>query len=154
MNIFILDTIPRVCAQWHVDRHVVKMPLESAQLLCNAITWHGGVSKYKTVHKNHPCSVWVRQNHSNFMWLVKMGKALCAEYSYRYERIHACEEVIDDCVSKSHYLPSGPLSDFAQAMPTEFKRSCPVEAYRAYYNGAKRKLAVWSKRERPYWWIE
>ena len=54
---------------------------------------------------------------------------------------------------KCPILPPGPLSDFAQAMPPEFKRSCPVEAYRAYYNGAKRDLAVWSGRGQPYWWV-
>lgn len=34
MNIFVLDTCPVVAAQYLNDKHVVKMVLESAQILC------------------------------------------------------------------------------------------------------------------------
>lgn len=42
MNIFILDNDIEKCAQYHVDKHVSKMILESSQLLCTAIRIHGG----------------------------------------------------------------------------------------------------------------
>ena len=35
MNIFFLDENPTLSAQYHVDKHVVKMILETAQLLCS-----------------------------------------------------------------------------------------------------------------------
>ena len=73
--------------------------------------------------------------------------------SYLVASIFIYKYILLSLTAKSHYLPSGPLSDFALAMPPEFKRSCPVEAYRAYYNGAKRDLASWSGREQPYWWV-
>ena len=34
MNIFYLDQDPRLCASYHCDKHVVKMIVEYAQLLC------------------------------------------------------------------------------------------------------------------------
>ena len=37
MNLFYLDKNFDKCAEYHVDKHIVKMPLEVAQLLCTAI---------------------------------------------------------------------------------------------------------------------
>ena len=37
MNLFYLDENLDKCAEYHVDKHIVKMPLEAAQLLCTAI---------------------------------------------------------------------------------------------------------------------
>ena len=37
MNLFYLDEDLDKCAEYHVDKHIVKMPLEAAQLLCTAI---------------------------------------------------------------------------------------------------------------------
>ena len=36
MNIFFLNTDPKVCAQEHLDKHVVKMIVEYAQLMSTA----------------------------------------------------------------------------------------------------------------------
>lgn len=60
MNIFYLDKDPKLCAQYHCDKHVVKMILESAQLLCTAVNEAAGkeVAPYKSTHVNHPCSIW------------------------------------------------------------------------------------------------
>ena len=153
MNIFILDRDQTLCARYHLDKHVVKMPLETAQMLCTALVCHGIEAKYKVAHKNHPCSKWVRQTKSNFEWLCLLGIALCKEYSYRYDnRIHKCELVIADCMGKANGIPDGELTDFAQAMPDEYKHLDAVEAYRAYYMGAKTSLASWKNRETPEWW--
>ncbi len=35
MNIFVLDLNPALAAQYQADKHIVKMVLESAQLLCS-----------------------------------------------------------------------------------------------------------------------
>ena len=90
MNIFYLDHDPRLAAQYHCDKHVVKMILESAQLLCTAVNIRAGgqVSPYKTTHVNHPCSIWVRQNSANAMWVWYLLCYLNAEYSFRYGKLH------------------------------------------------------------------
>lgn len=142
-----------MCARYHLDKHIVKMPLETAQMMCTALTYQGIEAKYKVVHKNHPCTVWTRATRSNFKWLGLLGLELCKEYSYRYDnKTHKCEEVINDCLNKACHIPDGDLTDFAQAMPQEYKRLDAVDAYRAYYVGAKQKFASWKNRETPEWW--
>ena len=69
MNIFILDYDVKKCAEYHVDKHVVKMILETAQLLCGAHWTTGGEAPYKLSHKNHPSAIWTRQDLNNYMWL-------------------------------------------------------------------------------------
>ena len=83
MNIFVLDRHPVTAAQLQCDRHVVKMVLESAQMLCTSINMLGGQAQYKTAHVNHPCSVWARETLGNFLWLYDHGMALAKEYTHR-----------------------------------------------------------------------
>jgi hypothetical protein len=153
MNIFILDRDTQLCARYHLDKHVVKMPLESAQLLCTAVLAHGGTSEYKPAHKNHPCAIWARETQENFLWLVDLGIELCHEYRLRYGKIHKCLKVINNCFRVAKLIPSGGLTPFAQAMPDKYKAKDPVVAYRAYYLGDKKSMASWKDREEPEWWV-
>ena len=82
MNIFVLDYNPKRAAQMQCDKHVVKMPLETAQILCSA--FEPGTAPYKRTHYNHPCSVWGRESKVNYKWLIEHGLALSDEYTYRY----------------------------------------------------------------------
>ena len=139
MNIFILDDNPRACAEYHLDKHVVKMPLETAQLICTAhwITHFFGhipqaidsyetkklreysseydIFPYKPVMPNHPCSIWVRSSMQNYMYLTALGIALGREYTHRYNRKHKSAELLYDLPSIK--LPDDGLTEFAQAMP-------------------------------------
>ena len=55
MNIFYLSHDPEEAAQYQYNKHVVKMILESAQLLCTAHRELGNDDvPYKSTHKNHP----------------------------------------------------------------------------------------------------
>ena len=74
MNIFFLDNDIRKCAIYHCDKHVVKMTLETAQLLCGVHHIIGGDAPYKLSHKNHPCSIWARESLSNYMLLSELGR--------------------------------------------------------------------------------
>ena len=147
MNIFILDRDPELAAQMMFDKHVVKMALETAQILS---TINGG--PYAPTHQNHPCILWAHAFRGNYDWLVKHGIALCNEYYYRYERHHKCEDVIYELEKPSPVLdiPEG-STDFEQCMPDEYKQADPVLAYRAYYH-SKASFARWTKRNPPDWW--
>jgi hypothetical protein len=94
MNIFFLHFDPKTCAQMHVDKHAVKMILESVQLLCSAHHLHPNgedLKLMKLTHKNHPSSIWTRESLSNYKWLLELTKELCKEYTYRYGKVHKCE---------------------------------------------------------------
>ena len=120
MNIFYIDKDPVQAAQWMVDKHVVKMILESAQLLSTAHRVLDGEQKtvqkyvngsfppryrnikryvlqdaresvlYSATHINHPSAVWCRLSVPNYLWLVEHFFALMEEYTYRYGKTHKC----------------------------------------------------------------
>ena len=148
MNLFILSFNPRIAAEHHCDKHVVKMILETAQLLYTAhpVPRPGG---YKPTHKNHPCAIWTRESLDNYLWACQLGLALCDEYTFRYGKVHKTQAHLEWLVANPPELPRIGITTIRQAMPEEFKRPNPVEAYRAYYLGAKARLLHYSKRAPP-----
>ena len=154
MNIFLLDTDTRKCAQYHCDKHVVKMILETAQLLCGVHHMTDQVTDqvpYKLSHKNHPCAIWSRESLSNYLYLCDLGLELCREYTYRYGKRHKSQDVIEWCVTNKPNICDKEFTEPALAMPNEYKVDSVVESYRNYYIGEKSKIAVWKNREIPEW---
>ena len=151
MNIFALSTRAAECARWHCDRHVVKMPLEASQILCTVVRGLGGEARYKPTHRNHPCTLWAGECSGNYEWLVELGLALCNEYTYRYGKRHACEEVIRELALPPPGLRIADRSAFALAMPDRYKQDSAVESYRSYYRGEKQHLHSWKNRQPPEW---
>lgn len=150
MNIFILDYDFDINAQYYVDKHVVKMPLEYAQLLSAAVRLSGFDAGYRLTHKNHPCTKWARESIDNFMWLKKLAEAVGKEYTYRYGRVHKSTIVARELPIPTD-LPIKGLTKFAQAMPNQYKNEDVVTAYRNYYIGEKAHLFSWKKRDIPKW---
>ena len=150
MNIFILDNNPQLCAQYHNNKHVVKMILESAQLLCGAHWVTGGEAPYRLSHKNHPCSIWVRECLENYMWLCDLGMELCIEYTYRYGKRHKTQDIIEWCIINHPSIEKfGNLTPFKLAMPNECKIGNAVDSYREYYIKEKKYFSKWKNRETP-----
>lgn len=167
MNIFIVNNDPVQAAHDLCGKHIVKMCVESAQLLSTAVflkndegTWElYKHDLYRPTHKSHPCTLWAASSPHNFEWLVQHAFALCDEYTMRYGKLHASKLPIKCAASLALRTFSGVKGDLAQhtpfvlAMPDEYKQDDAVEAYRAYYRGAKSKFAVWEPRARePEWW--
>jgi hypothetical protein len=157
MNIFVLDRNPEICAKYHNNKHVVKMILETAQLLCSVHHMTKLESEienvpYRLSHKNHPCSIWARECIENYVWLCDLGMALAREYTHRYKKIHKTQAVIEWCMINLPDLPEmGNITEFAKAMPDECKVSDVVESYRRYYIMEKRDFCVWTNRNIPEW---
>ena len=159
MNIFYLSPSALECAQWAIDKHVVKMILETAQLLCSAHHLHPYFklpSKfYKLTHKNHPSAIWTRTGLKNYLWLASHGMELCREYTHRYNKVHATTIVMDWLYN--HYPDIKFSVDFTeppQCMPDTFKvPNNAVEAYRNYYVLDKMVNidCRWSNRLPPEW---
>jgi len=157
MNIFFLDEDPTMSAQYHVDKHVVKMILETAQLLCgvhHATAPDNTYVPYKLSHKNHPCSIWARTSLSNYLYLCELGLELCKEYTYRYGKRHKSQDVIEWCLINKPNVPDVEFTEPAKAMPDEYKVGDVVQSYRNYYMGAKSGFATWKNRQKPFWFEE
>jgi len=151
MNIFVLHYDPKKAAQVQCDKHVVKMILETAQMLCTVAQNCGFNAPYRATHKNHPCTLWTGKSKQNWDWLIEHGLALCTEYTERYGKVHKSQQHIEWCKDLNISLPTVGLTPFAQAMPVQYKNKCAVNAYRAYYRGEKSGFATW-KKNKPNWW--
>lgn len=159
MNIFVLDEHPEQSAEFMCDKHVPKMILESAQLLCSS--FKAGTAPYKRTHYNHPCAIWTRQTKGNFCWLLEHAYALGDEYFKRYNgKTHKSQQVLDWCWNNMASVtfekdPGDVLTPHPQCMPDKYKvTNDPVQAYRNYYKGNKSKFAKWEKGSPlPGWWI-
>ena len=154
MNIFFLDLDPVKSAEYHVDKHVVKMILETAQLLCGVhhVTTHDNNQiPYKLSHKNHPCSIWTRESLSNYLYLCELGLELSKEYTHRYDKRHKSQDVIEWCFYNKPNINDIGFTEPPKAMPDEYKTDSVVESYRNYYMGAKSSFAAWTKRNTPNW---
>ena len=151
MNIFAVHEDPKTSAQQLCDKHVVKMILESAQMLCSA--YPNGDAPYKRAFYNHPCTIWARESQENYEWLLNHAYAMCQEYTRRYGKVHKSIHAIEWCGKNQAKLelPRKGLTKFAQAMPEQYKNDCSIKAYRAYYNGDKARFATWKKRDTPEW---
>lgn len=163
MNIFILDEDIKKSAQAHCDKHICKMILESAQLLCTAVNYYAGeqVTPYKSTHINHPCSLWVRESWTNFNYLTLLMIELEKEWQFRFNHTKWHKSVVE--LTKCNilalactYFPSDGkskgLTPFALCMPEEYKVSGnAVQSYRNYYNGEKQHLFKWTNRDKPEW---
>jgi hypothetical protein len=176
MNIFYLSHRPSRCARWHCDKHVVKMILETAQLLYTAhwflaaaantlpdfstaptLATNSSQHGYLSIRNpRHPCAIWTRESVANYKWLCELGMALCEEFTHRFGGTHSCEEHI-------YWLHANPPPTIprkgwtipAQAMPDEYRRpGNSIRAYRAYYKlnkGEVRGMLSYSARHRPHW---
>ena len=155
MNIFVLSECPYQSAIWHNNKHVVKMPLETAQMLSTAVRFYlrDVPDVYKQAYLNHPCTVWARTSKENFLWLCELGITLCEEFSFRRNKIHACLRIILACKSYADKIawPQEEQTIFALAMPEKLDTN-PVLQYRKYYQVEKSHLADWYPREPPYWY--
>lgn len=175
MNIFYLDKDVKKCAEYHNSSHVVKMILESCQLLSTAHRFLDGsknlITKkyefnddrdkilYKATHINHPSSIWVRYSSNNYQWLHSLLVELSKEYIYRYGKTHKCQQI--GLIKYLSKLPDNIIErEFTEptpAMPVEYIISGDyVKSYRKYYIESKQHLAKWNgkvgSRDIPEWY--
>jgi hypothetical protein len=169
MNIFFLHKHPRRCARWHCDKHVVKMIVETCQLLytCHWMVdtpdFHTApfrigtdVRGYKKTHWNHPCSKWVRQSLEHYLWLAQLGRELLREYKHRFastNKIHACTPHIEWLSQHPPALTSKGWTPPPMAMPDEYKTNDVSSAYKKYYLGEKREILHYTRRHVPHWQV-
>ncbi|MAR17844.1 MAG: hypothetical protein CML44_00545 [Rhodobacteraceae bacterium] len=163
MNIFYFYDCPIASAKAQPDKMLVKMPLETAQMLCTAHRELDGdeyadkVGLYKKAYWNHPCTVWARAGVINYVWLYKHFLALGEEYKYRYGREHGSITKLKNALEPhpDNIDPNPKMTPVAQAMPDKYKRLYdPIQAYRDYCINEKH-YAKWERgRDKPAWWVK
>ena len=147
MNIFYLDKCPVKAAQVQYNKHVVKMILESAQMLCTAHHCYGDKDQvenvpYKQAHLNHPSTVWTRRSKSTYMWLYNHMMALGNEYTKRYGKTHLSITKCKDFLAiPPRHIQGDDWCQPPQAMPDKYKDECSIQAYWNYYIGEKHVVA-------------
>ena len=174
MNIFYLDENYETAAKQHLDKHVVKMIIEYAQLMSTAhrvidgTQWYDKTAAgrriarwehpnseqdqilYKASHINHPSGIWARESFSNYMWLYSLWEELCKEYTHRYGKVHLTQQKLEGILNMPpHNIKDGPLTKMPQAMPDDVKMPDSIDAYRNYYRTFKMDMARYTKRNRP-----
>jgi hypothetical protein len=145
LNIFYLHEDPRKAAEYQYNKHVVKMILESAQMLCTAHHHYGDGDNvpYKKAHYNHPSTIWVRENSLHYDWLYEHMMALGDEYTRRYGKTHLSITKCGHLRAAPIDIPHEPFEQPPQCMPDEYKDDCSLQAYWNYYIGAKDLVANW-----------
>lgn len=143
MNIFYIHQDPVISAKMQTNKHVVKMILESAQMLSTAhIVLDGDNAPdnlYKPTHINHPCNVWVRYSKQNYEWLYEHFLALCHEYTVRYGKIHSTESKLSSILRNAPvHIPDLGLTPHALCVPDEYRNYSDVlQSYRVAYLNTK-----------------
>lgn len=155
MNIFAIDDNTKTCALALDDKRLVKMVLETAQMLSGAMNIHGTAGPYRPTHLGHPCTVWVSATQGNYQWTLNLFQELLSEYTFRYGRQHKCRELYEvfDFFSR-HGLNDG-LGRTTFANCTIYKDKEVISAYKDYlrykWDNDKRQ-PKWTNRQPPTWY--
>lgn len=157
MNIFVSSDCPKKCAAYLDDKRVVKMCLETAQILSTALRANGyeGDEVYKSTHAKHPVVVWAGDTRLNYLWTLQHLQALCSEYENRYQKRHKCESMVVTFTKLAYIIPQGfqrPFKNCAAnaSLGVSFKDVADVhKAYRDYLH------VRWQNDKRePTWYRE
>ncbi len=154
MNIFVTSDCYMTCAKELCDKHVVKMILESGQMLSTAHRLCNGFQDnvYKTAYKNHPCTIWTRRTSDNYIWHYNLWLCMCHEYKFRYNKIHTTYTKLVDYLC---YIPKGipfyKMTSFPCCMPDEYKIYDCVHANYRHFICNKPFKRVWTKTAEPLW---
>lgn len=182
MNIFYIEENPADIAKSLIDRHVVKMVLESAQMLSTAHRLLDGVKTvgnkpnkpkfilpgeeydlanhsilcpvcYQVAHPSHPSTVWTMKCKENYDWHFQLFVEMAKEYTRRYGKRHSCERLIPFLKNAPKNIKSGVFTPPTPAMPDKYISKDVLQSYRDYYAHEKWRFAKWKGRTIPQWFI-
>lgn len=155
MNIFILDSNLKKNAEYYCDKHLVKMILESAQLMCTVAQIKGEQAPYKPTHINHPCTKWLMESGANWDLLFDLVTELNDEYKIRFnhDNNHKSYDVIISLI-KPHYNNNDFIGMF-NSVTDQVRRTNAIDTinyYRKYYKFKMNEIKMkWTKRNKPEW---
>lgn len=155
MNIFFLDNDINLSAQYHCDKHVVKMIIEYAQLLSTTHRIIDNITDddllYKTTHTKHPSAIWTMQSIENYNYLYSLFIALCNEYTHRYGKVHlSFTKLATRLKNPPINIPQTNFINPPLVMPSEYHCDDYIKAYRDYYK-SKNFVLSYKNRQTPDW---
>ena len=154
MNIFYLSECPIESAQSQCDKHVVKMILESCQILSTVLNEQGIDAPYRSFNPKHPSCLWAAESSENFENLILHCSAMLEEYTERFGKIHKCQAVLARILDiyDPMLFSQRQSTPLRLAMPDHFRTNNPVKSYRDYYS-QKDKMR-YPKEKIPKWLSE
>lgn len=159
MNIFYLDPDPELAATYHCDKHVVKMIMETVQMMSTAHreldgdAWADQVGLVRATHKNHPSTIWTRSSVDHYDWMRHLLFYLCEEKRKRFITPHSYEKFIDILAVVPENIEDSGFTPPPQCMPDAYKTSCSVKSYRKFYINEKSHFAKWAHSPMPEWYV-
>ena len=154
MNIFYLHEDPILAARDLCDQHILKMGIESAQMLSTAHWATGGQAPYKKAHLNHPSTKWVRESIQHYRWLVYHAEEIFNIYTKHYGRVHKTQGILEWLKQNEPKIPDNGFYAPPQCMPDEYKQENAVDAYRTFYTLDKivgKQLTYNRVKAKPEW---
>lgn len=158
MNIFYVDSDPIIAAQSLIDCHVVKMPIESAQMLSNIFsveelarkdcprTQKGEIRRH--YNKNNRFCRWALHSQENYDWLWRHAYALCEEFEYRRGKEHYIKNLI--LWIKDNYPVIGNRGfTIPLLQDVDYRRNLYIKDKR--YDKRGKWIFTWTKRNPPGW---
>ena len=181
MNRFRIEETPSECAKSHCDKHVPKMVVEEAQMLCTAHRLLDGTLEkrpsvsgktmvkywklpddresvvYKAVHMKHPCTIWAAESLANYRCAYALFEYLCDEYSHRYGKVHASQTKLLEilALAPENIYKTLTVSTMPLAMGAAPQCMGPndiIGSYRKFYMTKQERFDIkWKNRPVPEW---
>ena len=162
VNFFYLDNDPKKCAQYYCNKHIIKIPIEIAQILSKIHHELKSGIDYAKIYKNSLVVkntlgpyIWAIQSIDNYIWTCKLGLELINEYKFRYNKETFKTQVIIETllvnppnlpkIGKTKFISTNQIDMF------QFISDDPVICSRYNYCEMKCANDIWTKRKKPYW---
>jgi len=162
VNFFYLDTDPKKCAQYYCNKHIVKIPIEIAQILSKIHYQLNSGIDYDKIYKDSLVVkntlgpyLWAIESLDNYIWTCNLGLELINEYKFRYnKKTFKTEIVLETLLNNLPNLPKIGITKFIgtnQFDMFQFVSNDPIICSRYNYCEMKCNNDIWTNRTKPYW---
>ncbi len=165
VNFFYLDKDPIKCAKYYCNKHILKIPIEIAQILSKIHHELETGINYCKIYKNSQVVkntlgpyCWIKQSYDNYIWTTKLGLALINEYKLRYNKdIHKSEPILKYLADNPPKLPKIGITRFIGTNKYDmfqYISNDPIICGRYNYAEMKCKNDKWNIHGPPNWYLE
>lgn len=162
MNLFVLDTDPKIAARFLDDKRLGSALMEACMMLSVAVRGQGETGPgllCRPTHQWHPVTLWVGATVSNWQWCLQYACAVNAEFTFRYGTRHSAGERLTYISTFASCLLPGPLLPFQNSarhagLGLDFSHLRAPESYREYLQErwkTDKRPPTFKNREWPEW---